>query len=111
MNEGVVNGRAANGDVTGGVRVSVKYYNMIRERTGRAAETLEVPPGARWLDVLQTLCDRYGPEFRGLVMPCSGRLGPQMRVFRDGHILLDQHLTEEAGQGTELALFCAISGG
>lgn len=91
--------------------MSIKYYNLVREKTGRPAEVLEVPPGSRWVDVLQGLCDRYGAEFRQLVMPRPGRLGPQMRVFRDGRILLDQHLEEEAGEGAELALFCAISGG
>ncbi|HHY96290.1 MAG TPA: MoaD/ThiS family protein [Firmicutes bacterium] len=94
-----------------GIRLSLKYYNVVREKTGRPAEVLEVPSGSRWVDVLQSLCDRYGPEFRQLVMPRPGRLGSQMRVFRDGHILLDQHLAEEASEGAELALFCAISGG
>ncbi len=92
-------------------QLTVKYYNLVRERTHRPSETLEVEAGSSWLDVIEALCQKYGAEFRLLVMPPSGRLNPQLRVFSGGRILLDEQLKEAVTEGAELSFFSAISGG
>lgn len=92
-------------------QLTLKYYNLVRERTHRPSETLEVEVGSTWLDAIETLCQKHGAEFRLLVMPLPGHLNPQLRVFSGGHILLDEGLKETVTAGSELSFFSAISGG
>ncbi|MHB0886674.1 MAG: MoaD/ThiS family protein [Bacillota bacterium] len=91
--------------------LTLKYYNLVRERTHRPSETLEVEAGSTWLDAIDTLCQKYGAEFRLLVMPHPGHLNSQLRVFSGGRILLDEQLQEVVTEGAELSFFSAISGG
>jgi len=91
--------------------LTLKYYNLVREKTHRASEVLTIEAGSTWLDVIESLCRKYGPDFRLLVMPAPGRLNPQLRVFSGGRILLDDRLREPVTEGAELSFFSAISGG
>ncbi len=91
--------------------LTLKYYNLVREKTHRPSESLEVEAGSTWMEVIEGLCHKYGPDFRLLVMPQPGRLNPQLRVFSGGRILLDDQLGESATEGAELSFFSAISGG
>ncbi|HEY3316747.1 MAG TPA: MoaD/ThiS family protein [Bacillota bacterium] len=93
------------------VKVTLKYYNLVRETTHQVSESLAVEAGSTWMEVIEGLCRRYGPQFGLLVMPQPGRLNPQLRVFSDGHILLDDRLKEPVTEGAELSFFSAISGG
>ncbi len=94
-----------------GAHLTLKYYNLVREKTRRTSETIEVAAGSTWMDVIEGLCEKYGPDFRLLVMPTPGRLNTQLRIFSGGRILLDDRLGEAVTEGAELSFFSAISGG
>lgn len=92
-------------------QVSLRFYGLLYEASASAGEILEVSPSATWEDVLERVCSRYGSQFRAIVMPSRGTLGPQARILFNGRILTDKDLPLAVGNGGELAFFSAISGG
>ncbi|NPV70223.1 MAG: MoaD/ThiS family protein [Firmicutes bacterium] len=92
-------------------RISLKFYNLVHEVAGTAGESLEVDQVTPWGEVIHSACAKFGPEFRSLVMPSPGTLGPQVRILLNGRILLDDDLERPVGDGGEVVFFSAISGG
>ena len=97
--------------VEGMITVSVRYYNMLRHRTGVERETIALPSGTVLRAALECLADRHGPHLREMLFAPEGSVVSHLVIFRNRKLVLqDQHHLSLA-DGDELMLFPAISGG
>jgi MoaD family protein len=63
--------------------MNIRYFAMLRDIT-RQSEQLWNQPAATVHDLLQALCDRYGPEFRHWVADENGVFGGLSIVLVNG---------------------------
>lgn len=81
------------------VSVQVRYFAILRERTGREAEAFELPAGATVKDARAAIADRH-PD----VVPLLSRIA----IAVNHTVVADDHpLTA----GDEVALLPPVSGG
>jgi len=92
-------------------RITVKYHNMLRRRTGVAAEMLELPEPCSLLVALQAVAQRYEPALREMLFNADGTVASHLVIFRNGQLTRDDPGTVTLSDGDELLLFPSISGG
>ena len=105
------------------ITVNVRYYNMLRHRTGVEREAIALPQGTRLHAALERLADRHGPHLRDMLFTPQGEVASHLVIFCNRKLVTQgQHdpstaLRQSSGlglslaDGDELMLFPAISGG
>jgi len=101
------------------IAVEVRYYNMLRHRTGAQRETVALPPGMTLRAALEHLITLHGPRLREMLFAPGGELSPHLVIFHNQRLVRrdHDHSSGDPGpglslaDGDELMLFPAISGG
>jgi len=93
------------------MQVQVKYHNMLRRRTGVAAESLELPDRSSLLNALETIGQRYEPALHEMLFNPDGTVASHLVIFRNGQLARNDPATITLSDGDELLLFPSISGG
>lgn len=97
------------------VHVTVKYYNLVLEVTGKRSEIISVPEGTNLRALLSHLSGRYGRRFREMILSEGDVSMPSVsvhaRVFLDGEVASEDVLDRPLAEGAEVSIFMAISGG
>ena len=93
------------------ITVTVHYYNMLRRHSGLAYEHLELPEGTDVSSAIRRLADRHGPGFAEMLLSPSGGLASHLVVFVNQQLVSPGRYAHSLGDGDELKLFPAISGG
>lgn len=97
------------------VQVTVKYYNLVLEVTKKRSETLGVPEGTSLRELLLRLSERYGRQFREMILnegdATLPSVSPHARIFLDGEAVSEGMLDRRLEDGAEISIFMAISGG
>ncbi|HHY39447.1 MAG TPA: MoaD/ThiS family protein [Clostridia bacterium] len=97
------------------VQVTVKYYNLVLEATKKRSETLSVPEGTTLRTLLLYLSERYGRQFREMILSegdaSAPSVSPHARIFLDGDAVSEGILDRSLEDGAEISIFMAISGG
>lgn len=84
------------------MQVTLRYFGVLRDATGNASETLELPPG----------CATTGALVEHLA--ASGRFGDLAQHASGWHLAVNQRVAGRElplQEGDDIALFCAICGG
>jgi len=64
-------------------KILLKFYTLFRTAAGTGELTLDLPPGSRIRDALESACRRLGEDFRALVWDKnSGQVLPFLVTFR-----------------------------
>jgi molybdopterin converting factor small subunit len=93
------------------MHIQVKYHNMLRRRTGVAADMLELPEECSLLHALEVIGQRYEPALREMLFNLDGTVASHLVIFRNGQLARDDPGTITLSDGDELLLFPSISGG
>lgn len=91
--------------------VHICYHNMLRRRTGVERETIQLSIGTSLYGALEHVADRYGPHLREMLFAPDGTVANHLVVFHNGQLARQDARTLQLGDGDELMLFPAISGG
>ena len=91
-----------------GMRICVRFYNIVADQAGRRVEERWVPVGSTIADLLRDLAAQHPALSR--YAGADGRPSSKpFRLFRNGHIVLDAG--EPLADGDEIRIFPIISGG
>lgn len=93
------------------IRVHVRYFNLVRDLTGRGAEDITLEAGATLGGLLETLRTAYGPRFAEFLFSDKGSLNSHVRLFLNNKALIDAPFSEVLTDGDTLSFFSAVSGG
>jgi molybdopterin converting factor small subunit len=91
--------------------VSVRYYNLLRRRSGIETEMIALPRETSLRAVLEYLADCHGPNLQEMLFAPRGDVASHLVIFRNRRLVRsDQHHLSLC-DGDELMLFPAVSGG
>jgi molybdopterin converting factor small subunit len=90
------------------LRLRVLFYNIIADHVEKRSEALCLPAGSKVSDLLEWLAAKY-PAFERYVRDITMLSDSPLRLFRNGHIVLDA--AECVANGDEIRIFPIISGG
>ena len=93
------------------IRVRVDYHSAVRQRSGVAQETVELPAGTSLTEALAYLANRHGPELGEMLLTPEGRVSPGLVLFRNAQLVRHDQRDLGLADGDELKLFPRISGG
>lgn len=62
------------------VKVVVSFYGVIRDLVDSRRVEIQLPAESTVKELLETLCERYGPNFRVKVLSPEGRLQKSVKV-------------------------------
>ncbi|GFN23920.1 MoaD/ThiS family protein [Thermanaeromonas sp. C210] len=102
------------------MEITLKYYNLVSEVTGKTTERFPLPEGKEGLtlaELLELLIQRYGKEMGKLLFREPRKVNPSLLILANGQLLTrGEGNIEEMGQqfigpGAEIALLSAIAGG
>jgi len=97
--------------MAGPIKVNVRYFNLVREITGRGVEDVTLETGATLGVLLETLKAAHDPRFADFLFAKDGSLNPQVRLFLNNKALVKVSLNEVLADGDVLSVFSAVSGG
>ena len=103
--------RAQDAPAEGMIAVSVRYYNMLRRRTGIEQETIALPAGTLLHSALERLAQRHGPVLREMLFAPEGSVSSHLVVFRNRRLVHPDRYHVTLADDDELMLFPAIAGG
>ncbi|MCL4424731.1 MAG: MoaD/ThiS family protein [Firmicutes bacterium] len=92
----------------GQIKVSIKYYNLLREAAGQAREEVTLTSPANLLDLLLHLEKQHGEGLGRWILNEGKEISPAVRIFLNGDTPGESQALQD---GDEVALFMAISGG
>ena len=93
------------------IAVTARYFNMLRLHAGLASERLELPEGTEVAEAIRLLADRHGTGFAEMILSPSGELASHLVVFVNEKLVHPGGPVPALGDGDEVKLFPAISGG
>jgi len=93
------------------MKITAKYYNIIRDIARKPEETLELPGETSVAEALTTIARRYGPPMERLLLAPQGGKSIYLSLFLNGQRLADKDLSAILGPDDELLLMPAIAGG
>lgn len=102
------------------MEITLKYYNLVAEVTGKTTEKLTLPEGKEGLtlgELLELLIQKYGREMAKLLFREQGNINSSLLILANGKLLTkgggdtEEILQEFIAPGTEVALLLAIAGG
>jgi molybdopterin converting factor small subunit len=91
-----------------GLRIRVRFYNIVADQVGRRAEERWIPEGSVIADLLRDLVAQHPALSRYAGAGDRLSLNP-FRLFRNGRIVLDGG--EPLADGDEIRIFPIIAGG
>jgi molybdopterin converting factor small subunit len=93
------------------IRVTVRYYNLLRLHAGLASERLELPEETDVAAAIDHLAEKHGPAFAGMLRAPDGGLASHLVVFVNQKLVFPGDPAAVLTDGDEIKLFPAISGG
>jgi molybdopterin converting factor small subunit len=93
------------------ISITVRYYNVLRQRAGIQCECLELPEGTEVHVAIQILALRHGPGLAEMLLSQAGEISPHLVVFRNQELVFPGRQALSLADEDELKLFPAISGG
>ena len=69
------------------IQVVCRYYNIVREKSGRSVDTLLLPEGSVLRDMLRQLQNQYGSVFTKYLFYESGEIRPYIRIMKKGQFI------------------------
>jgi molybdopterin converting factor small subunit len=93
------------------LKVTARYYNIIRDIAGVTEQALDLPDDASALSALQALSEHHGPTMSRLLLDAGGGKSIYLSLFLNGKRLADADLARRLSSGDELMLMPAIAGG
>jgi|GEM_PF-6987196 len=102
------------------MEITLKYYNLVAEVTGKTMEKLTLPEGKEGLtlgELLELLIQKYGREMAKILFREQGNINSSLLILANGKLLTKgggdtaEILQEFIVPGTEVALLLAIAGG
>jgi MoaD family protein len=94
------------------MKVTVKYFAMIRELTHRREDSLELGEGASIQTVLSRLCDIYGEDFRLNICAKDGSLKNGVILLLNGEAVNRGNLkSRKVKDGDIAAIMPPVGGG
>jgi MoaD family protein len=94
------------------MEITVHYFTILRELTGKRQEKIKMKEGSTVKDMLAVLVEKYGERFKRYVSPPKGKKGLQLVL-----LLNNQDITQLDGSKTTLhngdtvSLILPIAGG
>ena len=94
------------------MKVTVRYFTLLRNLTGKREEQLTAEEDTTIEDILGILIKKYGKEFEDYVLSGRERRGLRVLFFLDGRNIegLDG-LKTKPGTGSVLSLMPPVAGG
>jgi molybdopterin converting factor small subunit len=93
------------------INVSIHYHNMLRRQTEVEQETIQLPDETSLYGALEKVAKHYAPPLREMLFAPDGAVASHLVVFRNGQLVREDARTVQLGDGDQLMLFPAISGG
>jgi molybdopterin converting factor small subunit len=93
------------------ISVTVRYYNILRQRAGLDCERLELPKGSEVGAAVRGLASHHGPALAEMLLSPDGEISPHLVVFLNQQLVFPGRHAPSLADGDELKLFPAISGG
>lgn len=86
------------------IKVIVNFYGVIRDLVDSRRVELHLPAETTVNALLETLCERYGPNFRAKVLSPEGRLQKSVKVVIGSDNIDQEGLSRRlAGEGEDSA--------
>ena len=95
----------------GQVRVTIHFYNLVRDVVGRKSEEITFPGQPTVGTLLGALETRHGRRFSALVRAPGGEPNAHIRLFLNDEVLIGDFRERPLKDGDAVALFSAVSGG
>lgn len=92
-------------------RVTVRYYNIIRDLAGRQEQDLEVPDECTVSQILDILAEQHAPPMRRLLITKAGVRSPYLSLFLNDVRVAATDAATPLADGDVLMLLPAIAGG
>lgn len=93
------------------MKITAKYYNIIRDMAGKQEDTLEMTAGDSVAAALTVIAKHYGTAMEKLLLASSGEKSTYLSLFLNKRRLGNADLSETLAEGDELMLMPAIAGG
>jgi molybdopterin converting factor small subunit len=94
-----------------GIRVTVRYHNILRHHTGVDSEPLDLPLGTEVSAAVHRLASQHGPGLKEMLLSADGGLSPHLVIFVNQQLVFPGRQTVTLADGDEISLFPTISGG
>jgi molybdopterin converting factor small subunit len=75
---------SSDGSTANGIKVRVLYFGLVRNVVKEAEEEIDLPPGAKVKDLLETLCRKHGEALRDALFTVEGTLTANTMLLLDG---------------------------
>jgi molybdopterin converting factor small subunit len=95
-------------EVRSGLRIRVRFYNIVADQVGRRAEERWMPEGSVITDLVRALAAQH-PALNRYADAGDHPSSRPFRLFRNGRIVLDAG--EPLADGDEIRIFPIIAGG
>ena len=94
------------------MRVTIRYFSVIREITGTREEAIDVSEGTTIKEILKLLVKKYGKDFRRMIRSGRDLRGLQIIYFVNGQNIktLNGFKTQVHGE-SELVIIPPVAGG
>jgi MoaD family protein len=94
------------------MEVTIRYFTLLRNITGKREERLPAEEDSTIEDILDTLSKKYGKEFEDYVLSGRDRRGLRVLFFLDGRSVEGSGgLKTKLRAGSVLALMPPVAGG
>lgn len=93
------------------ITVTVRYYNILRQRAGLDCEQLELPGDIDVSAAIRHLAGRHGPGLAAMLLSPGGEISSYLVIFLNQELVFPGRHSPSLADGDELKLFPAISGG
>jgi molybdopterin converting factor small subunit len=93
------------------ISVTVRYYNILRNRAGVKCESLELPEGTEVSVAVRWLAGRHGLGLSEMLLSPAGEISSHLVAFVNQQLVFPGRDAPSLADGDELKLFPAISGG
>jgi molybdopterin synthase sulfur carrier subunit len=95
------------------VRISVRFFTVLRELAGKGEDVLAFGAGKVTVNsVLQALAARHGTEFKDYLFNEQGKVREPLQLLVDGKAIMRlEGLETELKDGSQLAIIPPVSGG
>ncbi len=92
------------------IRVTVDYWAQLRDASGRACESVQMPPASTVTQLLAYLAERHGERLRTLLLDDAGRpRRSNLVMVADRVVAAPDSL--ELSDGVTVALLSPLAGG
>jgi MoaD family protein len=92
------------------MRITIEYWNQVKEATGTAGETLELAEASGTGELLRQLAERYGNPLHDLIVGADGDLRPSTIVSLNGE-LARARVQRPLHDGDVVTLLLPVAGG